>query len=56
MSQHQPYMEKPLLTPWVILYIGWYVALGKLQGRSNSFIMVDGVSDMAVTCWLNGRV
>ena len=41
---------------WVGPYVGCGGVSGNLQGCSTSVSQVDGVSDMAPTCWLSGSV
>ena len=48
-------MEKSLLTVW--LGISWVrQSLRGSQGRANSISWFNGVSDMALACWLWGSV
>ena len=45
------HMEKSLLTAWVGLEVGWDRVSGDLQDGANSVSQVDGISDIAPTCW-----
>ena len=58
--KHEPrpaiHMEKPLLSTWVGMLVGWRGGLGDLQSRANRVSQVDGVSNMASICQLYGSV
>ena len=50
------HMEKPLLMAWVGPLVGGDGASGDIQGEVKSISQVNGVSNMAPTCWFCGSV